>query len=218
MRLQDRETLLFIGDSVTDAGRQRPIGVAAGDGLGTGYVRVVDTLLNVYYPEQFFQIINMGCSGHTTRDLLARWETDVFDLKPDRVVLCIGFNDVWRQYDSPARPSAHVLLDEYRSNLKTMIESTKDRVKELILMTPYYLEKNPEDAMRRSMDEYGGAVKELAKEYGLACVDLQKEFDDYLNYRYPAYVMWDRVHPGAVGGFIIARTFLRELGFDRPIM
>ncbi len=218
MKLQDRETLLFIGDSVTDAGRQRPIGIAAGDGLGNGFVKVVDTLLNVYYPEQFFQIFNMGCSGHTSRDLLARWQTDVFDLNPDIVVLCIGFNDVWRQFDSPARPSSHVLPDEYRTNMRTMIEDTIPKVRELILMTPYYLEKNRDDDMRKKMDEYGTIVKELADEYSLSCVDLQKEFDDYLTYRYPAYVMWDRVHPGAVGGFIIARTLLRELLFDRQII
>ena len=30
-------------------------------------------------------------------------------------------------------------------------------------------------------------------------------------YRYSAYIMWDRVHPGWTGSLIIARALMKEL-------
>ena len=99
LRLQKGEKLVMIGDSITDVGRARPIGEGrADDALGRGYVMMVDALLGAVYPERLIRVINMGVSGNTTRDLKARWQTDVLDLKPDWLSIMIGANDVWRQY------------------------------------------------------------------------------------------------------------------------
>ena len=49
MILQNGDKIVFTGDSVTDAGRARPIGEAYG--LGDGYVRTIENFLNVFYPE-----------------------------------------------------------------------------------------------------------------------------------------------------------------------
>ena len=217
LKLKDGERIVFAGDSVTDAGRKRPVGDGLWEGVGNGYVRCVETLLNVCYPESLFHVVNMGVSGNTSRDLLARWQSDVLDLAPDWVVLCIGFNDVWRWFDSPSLPG-QVTEEEYRSNLEEMIRATLPGVKGLVLMTPYYMETITADARRARMDVYGGIVKETAAKFGLPCVDLQKEMCDYLQYRHSAYLMWDRVHPGWVGSMLIARAFLREMGFDRPVI
>ncbi|HEY8444342.1 MAG TPA: SGNH/GDSL hydrolase family protein [Clostridia bacterium] len=218
MLFKDRETILFTGDSITDAGRRRPIGEGRGEGVGGGYVRQIDTLLNICYPENIYHIVNTGVSGNTSRDLLARWQTDVLDLKPDYVSVCIGVNDVWRQFDEPHCFYNHVGIEEYRANLEKMVELTLDKVKGMIFMTPYYMEPNKEDPMRKKMDEYGAVMKEVAKKHNLMCVDLQKEFDEYLKYRYSAYIQWDRVHTGPIGSMIIARAFLRAVGFDRKLI
>ena len=85
----------------------------------------------------------------------------------------------------------------------------------VILMTPYYIEPNREDWMRKSMDRYGAAVKKIAERHGLMCIDLQKPFDEFLKYRYSASVVWDRVHPNNIGSMLIAREFLKAVGFDR---
>ncbi|MFN8378973.1 MAG: GDSL-type esterase/lipase family protein [Anaerolineae bacterium] len=45
-------------------------------------------------------VINMGVGGNTVRDLAARWESDVTALNPDWLSICIGINDVWRQFDA----------------------------------------------------------------------------------------------------------------------
>ena len=151
----------MIGDSITDVGRARPIGEGrADDALGRGYVMMVDALLGAVYPERLIRVINMGVSGNTTRDLKARWQKDVLDLKPDWLSIMIGANDVWRQYDSPKQTEGHVLIDEYERNLSELVSSTKPLVKGLVLMTPYYIEPNRQDPMRATMDKYRGGCEE----------------------------------------------------------
>lgn len=222
MLLKEKTTLLFTGDSVTDADRERPVGEGGApglfNGLGTGYVSMIDTFLNVYYPELTVRVCNTGVSGNTSRDLLARWKTDVTDLSPDVLVVCIGFNDVWRQFDSPALRAAHVLPEEYAANLQAMIDRSQGHVGRIIFMTPYYLEPLKTDAMRARMDEYGALCKQVCAQNGLCCIDLQQVFDEYLQYRHSSYIMWDRVHPGRIGSLLMTRRFLKEIGFDRPLV
>lgn len=200
--------IVFVGDSVTDDGRERPVG--EGNGLGNGYVKLIDTFLSVDYPELNLRIVNMGISGNTSRDLLARWETDVNALNADWVVVQIGINDVWRQFDSPVCPEQSVLPDEYEANLNGICDNTKAK---LIFMTPYYLEANTNDAMRKRVDEYAAICKKVANARNITVIDLQAAFENILLYRYPAYITWDRVHPGRIGSMIIARAFLNKIGY-----
>ena len=175
MLIHNGDKIVFAGDSVTDDNRARPIGEGSIYNLGNGFVRQIDCFLNVDCPENTFHLVNMGVSGNTSRDLLRRWETDVNALAPDWVGLCIGFNDVWRQFDLPSLPEAAVSPEEYRSNLAAMAESTaKNTSAKMIWMTPYYLEPNREDLMRKRMDEYGAIMKEEAEKRGLPCIDLQE--------------------------------------------
>lgn len=132
MILTKNAKIVFAGDSVTDDGRKYPVG--EGDGLGNGYVSLIDTFLSVDYPEQNLRLVNMGIGGNTSRDLLARWETDINALNPDYIVVLIGINDVWRQFDSPAIPERAVLPDEYEKNLNKICDIANAN---LIFMTPY---------------------------------------------------------------------------------
>lgn len=211
MILRQNERIVFAGDSITDDGRARPIGEGLWDGTGKGFVRLIETFLAVDYPELNIRCTNMGVSGNTSRDLLARWDSDVTALSPDRVVLCIGVNDVWRQFDTPTCLDGVVLPDEYEKNLNAMADKTKAKS---VWMTPYFLESNVRDGMRRRMDEYGAIMKSVAEKRGIPCIDLQSAFADFLKDRHPSYISWDRVHPGHIGSMIIARAFLREIGFE----
>ena len=158
-----------------------------------------------------------GISGDNSQMLLARWERDVRALDPQWVSICIGINDVWRQFDSPAIKEQTISPEEYRENVRKMILTEKPHVKGIFLMTPYYMEPNASDFMRARMDEYGAIVKRLAKEYSLPCIDLQPVFSEYLANRHSAYLMWDRVHPGPIGSMLIAGKILKEFGFDKNI-
>lgn len=214
MILQKGEKLLFIGDSVTDCERSKPDGEGLFGALGKGYVSFIDGLLRAVYPELGIRVVNKGINGNTVRDLRARWQTDVIDQKPDWLSIMIGINDVWRQYDTPFIREFHVYLEEYEEILSELVRKTKPLVKGLVLMTPFYLEPNDKDPMRHSMDQYGNAVKKIAKENDCILVDTQEAFNPILKELYPASIAWDRVHPDAAGHMILARAFLEKIGFD----
>jgi lysophospholipase L1-like esterase len=206
------EKVLMIGDSITDCGRARPVGEGAG--LGQGYVVLVDALLGSHYPEHGLRIVNMGTSGNQVRHLGKRWQTDVLDLKPDWLSIMIGINDVWRRFDSPLRTEEHVSLGEFEERLESLVSGTKDRVKGIILMSPYFLEPNRADPMRKAMDDYGAAVKRIATQHGTRFVDTQAAFDAILAHTHPMNLAWDRIHPGATGHAVLARAFLDTVGFQ----
>lgn len=213
MKLQKNQKLLFIGDSITDCGRSQPAGEGLFGALGNGYVSLVDALLGVSYPQLSIRVVNQGNSGHNVRDLKARWERDVLNHKPDWLVIMIGTNDIWRQFDLPRQPETHVLIDEYSRTLAELASQTRPLVKGLVLMTPFYIEPNKKDAMRATMDRYGSAVKKIAAKHNAIPVDTQAAFDDILKHYYPATLAWDRVHPTVTGHTVIARAFLNAVGF-----
>ncbi len=102
MKIKPGSKLVMIGDSVTDCERARPVGEGLFGAVGKGYVSLVDALLSSTYPAHGIRVINVGSSGDQVRNLLARWQTDVIDKKPDWLSIMIGINDVWRQAGGPA--------------------------------------------------------------------------------------------------------------------
>ena len=144
MIFKHMDRIVFAGDSVTDMESAQPVGEGLFENVGKSYVRIVENMLAAFYPEVYLRVTNSGIGGNTSRDLLQRFDRDVVSLKPDWVSICIGINDVWRQFDSPAMPDVQVSPEEYRSNVEQMILSVKDNVKGVFLMTPYYMEPNAE--------------------------------------------------------------------------
>lgn len=214
MLFENMDRIVFAGDSVTDMESEQPVGEGLFDNLGKSYVRIIENMLSTWYPEVFVRVTNSGISGNTSRDLLARFQRDVVDLKPDWLSICIGINDVWRQFDSPAMSDACVLPEEYESNMEKMIMLMKDSVKGIFILTPYYMEPNPDDWMRKRMDEYGAICKKLADKYNCIFVDLQEMFNQYFEFRHSCYIAWDRIHPNQIGATMIARAFLKHCDFD----
>ena len=215
MIFEKGDTLVFIGDSISDYDRKRPIGEGLFNGWGTSYVANVGALLGCMYPEMDIRVKNVGISGNQVRDLDARWQTDVLDQKPDWVSVLIGINDVWRQFDSPLLTEQHVPIEEYEATYEKLIQETLPHVKGMILMTPFFMEPNKQDSMRAMMDKYGAVVKKLAEKYNLVFVDLQAAWDKLFEYMHPCNIAWDRIHPNQTGHMYIAKQFLAAVGADR---
>ena len=214
MILENMDRIVFAGDSVTDMESVNPVGEGLFDNVGRSYVRIIENMLAVYYPEIKVRVTNSGISGNTSRDLLARFDRDVVNLNPDWVSICIGINDVWRQFDSPAITDSHVLPDEYEKNVEDMIMRVKDKVKGIFILSPYIIEPNKEDWMRKRMDEYVEISKKLADKHQCVFVDFQKMYEDYCRIRHSAYIAWDRIHPNQIGATLMAREFLKKCDFD----
>jgi lysophospholipase L1-like esterase len=214
MLLAPNTRFVMIGDSITDSGRTRPSGEGLFDPYGTGYVNIVRSLIEAAYPDGHIRITNVGESGNTVRNLKERWERDVLDLRPDWLSVMIGINDVWRQFDLPHHREKHVLPDEYRTTLDTLLGRTRPSLKGLILATPYFIEPNRDDPMRRRMDEYGAIVAGMAEKHDAILVDTQAAFDTVLEHVHPMTLAWDRVHPTSTGHMVIARAFFKALRID----
>jgi len=214
MKLEKGQRLVVIGDSITDCERKFPHGEGLFQGVGKGYVALVDAMLQVAYPELSIRVTNMGIGGNTVKDLKARWQSDVLDLKPDWLTVMIGINDVWRAFDQPAIPESHISLEEYEQTLEEIVESALPGLQGLIIMTPFYLEPNANDQMRKRMDEFGLAARRVAERSGALFVDTQAVFAPIFEYVHPTAIASDRVHPSLAGHMLLARAFLRSIGFD----
>lgn len=133
------QTLLFIGDSITDCGRR---GDSTDTGphvpYGNGYVHLTRAFLLARYGALDLQIVNRGIGGNTVRDLERRWEEDAIALQPDWLSIKIGINDVWRLI--ARRPDEHVPLDEYAATYRRLLERARAGTgARLILMEPYVI-------------------------------------------------------------------------------
>ena len=213
MLFKPNQKVVFIGDSITDYERARPVGEGLFGGIGKSYVGIVEGMVAAAYPDHHVRFVNMGIGGNTVLDLEARWQTDVTALDPDWVFVYIGINDVWRQFDSPLQTEKHISPTVFEAVYRELIEQTYKSLKGgMVLMTPHFLELNKNDPMRIRMDEYGDIVRKLAKEYGLMLVDTQAAFDGFLEHNHPMVINWDRIHPNVMGHCILARAVLKTGG------
>ena len=98
------------------------------DNVGQSYVRIIENMLSTLVSGSVSACDQFRCFRKHERDLLQRFDSDVVSLNPDWVSICIGINDVWEQFDSPAIPDGQeVMPEEYEANLGKMILSVKEK-------------------------------------------------------------------------------------------
>ena len=212
MKIEKNSKIVFMGDSITDGMRKKPIGEGLwDDDYGKCYVGLVRGMLSSGFPRQKIRVVNMGEGGNTVRDLKERWERDVWALEPDWVSIMIGVNDVWRQFDSPLFPEQHVYIEEFKSTLDELTEQSVKRLSGVLLMTPFFIEPRKDDPMRHMVDIYGAAVKETAKKYNTVLVDTQAVIDKITEDLPTAALAWDRVHPNMIGHMALAKAFVEAV-------
>lgn len=204
----------MIGDSITDCERNRPIGEGKGDALGRGYVTQIQALLQTTYPELNVRMINMGIAGNTVRELKARWQSDVLDLEPDWVSVMIGINDIARHFNRRHIKESHISIEEFEETLNDLVaEALRHGVREMILMTPFYIENNPNDPILMMVRQYGSAVRRISERHNTRFVDVQSAFDRFLDFHYSLEVSADRIHPTQAGHMVITREWLKSLNY-----
>jgi lysophospholipase L1-like esterase len=201
--------LLMIGDSITDCGRERPVGGPAIETLGSGYVSLVAAGLVARRPELRVEVLNTGIGGDTVRDLDRRWQADVLDLAPGVLTCMIGINDVWRKF---GQPEDHVPVGEFQATLAKLLEAVRPSLAGMVLLTPFLVETDEADEFLALTREYGVAAKRVADQLDAVVFDTQAAFDGALRH-YPASALaGDRVHPTLAGHMILAEGVLRLLG------
>lgn len=195
-----RPVIVFAGDSVTDCGRRDDP-----EGLGDGYVRRLaesDALAGTI-------VLNRGISGDRSRDLLARWETDVLIAEPSLISIMIGINDTWRRYDSHDVTRA----EAYEANLRAMLDSTRARGIAVVVAEPFALPAGDvRPSWREDLDPKVRVVRTLAHEYRAAIVPLDSAFHAGIasGGGAPEDLAPDGVHPSPLGHERIASLWLEH--------
>ena len=188
--------ILFQGDSVTDAGRNREDPMD----LGPGYASVAADLLRKAFPETEFTFFNRGIGGNRTEHLvqrLQRLQSDFLDLNPDIVTILVGVNDSWHIYDKCALVNTtHEMTEQ---NYRTVLEALKERNIPVIMMEPFCL---PTPATREfRMDLYGKieVIRRLAREYAVAYLPLDGLAQAEGVAHGTLYLADDGIHPNTQG-------------------
>ena len=113
------KTILFQGDSITDAGRNREDGHTGS--LGFGYPQLVSGYLGFDNPGEY-KFYNRGISGDRAASLYARVYRDTLNLKPDYMSILVGINDVWHNL---ARVRSGQALKRFETAYDLLIEEIK---------------------------------------------------------------------------------------------
>ncbi|MCB2209591.1 SGNH/GDSL hydrolase family protein [bacterium] len=205
---KSRQTIEFIGDSITDCGRREP----PHQPLGDGYVRKIHDLLRAGYPELDLSVVNRGISGDRVPDLQTRWQEDAIALNPDWLFIYIGINDVWRFFEFE-RSEAVPLADFERIYRQLLTDTLSNTQSDVRLISPYLAEKDPDDPFRKKLMDYQTVVDTLGDDFELSVIHLQPAFDWAMLSQPADYWTADRVHPTEVGHTLIALTILRACGF-----
>lgn len=196
--------VLFQGDSVTDAGRDR----TDPHHLGNGYVRFAARMLEERRPDIEWEFLNLGMSCHRSKDLVARWQADCLDFKPDIVSILIGINDVWRGFDEndPTTP------EQYEQNYRCMLEGIRQQTKaQIVLLEPYAALVPERQSWHIDMGPKIAVLRRLALEYAAAYVPLDGLLAAASIRRPPAYWASDGVHPTDKGAWLIAGYVARAI-------
>ena len=215
--ISKKQTVVFIGDSITDANRRsiqfRP--------YGFGYMRLWRSFLFARETElaESLTIVNRGIAGNTIRNLKHRWQRDCLAHKPDHLVVKIGINDVNRWLCNGADP---VSPEDYETILRELLTQSRSQNPDLQiwLISPFFLcqEDNPESYRQKvhtALPDYINAMERVAKEFKATFIDTHARFQNHLQHRPTKFFGMkdgeDNVHPSQTGCLVIAEALYEAM-------
>ena len=207
--IEDGETMLFIGDSITDCGRR----VEAAP-LGDGYVRLFAELTTAAHPGRKIRYVNKGIGGNRVTDLRDRWTDDVLYHKPDKLSVKIGINDLHSvlREDPDAVPP-----ERFEEIYGALLERTRQSLGcPIVLISPFYISvETTADSFRRQvldlLPAYIEVVERMSAKFGTRLVRLHDVFREQLRYRDSDTFCPEPVHPNGAGHLVIAHALFDTL-------
>ena len=215
--LADGERIVCFGDSITHGG---------------SYILYAQLFCDLRRPGSNITFLNAGISGDSAGGGVGRWGHDVAPMKPDRVLVMFGMNDVGRHNYANNLPNDKQQagrkrsLENYENNQRRLAEMLLQAGKTPILITP------------SPYDQYGTAptapnlvacndpglaacaaiVRRLAAEKNLATVEFHRPMTALLQ-AHPEMKLCgnDRVHPGNEGHLLMAALLLQALQADATV-
>ncbi|MEA4862089.1 MAG: SGNH/GDSL hydrolase family protein [Victivallaceae bacterium] len=200
-------TVVFQGDSITDAGRNYGQKIPNRE-MGNGYAALLAAQITSAFPAAEPICFNRGISGNRVVDLYARWKIDALNLKPDFLSILIGVNDTWHEFES----GNGVEVPRYERIYRELLEWTRRELPAtgILLIEPFAVSSElvrPEWLTEIAARQQ--AVRRLAKEFSTLFVsdqwlkDAEKEAPGL-------YWLLDGVHPTYAGHRRLADAWWKE--------
>lgn len=205
-------TILFQGDSITDAGRRRDDRAANSQpALGNGYAWLAASQFLVARPNDHLQIFNRGISGDKVFQLADRWQQDCLDLKPDVLSILIGVNDFWHKHKHGYQGTLAIYERDYEALVKRTKEALPDV--RLVICEPFVLKcGNVDETWFPEFDAYRAAARRVADQAGAEFVPFQTMFDTAVEFAPPQRWAADGVHPTPDGAALMSDWWLKAVG------
>lgn len=215
--IKKNDTILFQGDSITDAGRSRDKDKTSAPnnqpGLGNGYAWLAAVELLVNRPADGLKVFNRGISGHKVFQLAERWQPDCLDFKPDVLSILIGVNDIWHSLEPKLGYKGTVEI--YERDYDALVERTLKALPKvkLVLCEPFVLRCGAVKVdWFPEFDNYRAAARRVANKHRATFVPFQSMFDEAIKYAPPEHWAADGVHPSPAGAALMAHFWLKAVG------
>lgn len=203
-------TILFQGDSITDAGRNRDE-EGPNAGLGSGYAFLAAAQLRKSLAGRNISCYNRGISGNKVFQLSDRWRADALSLKPDLLSILIGVNDFWHtlnEYDGT--------VEIYEQDFRALLRRTKEHLPKagLVIGEPFVILEGSSVSREEwipDFRDYQKAAEEVARDFNAAFIPYQSVFDQAAQKVSPTYWTGDGVHPTLAGSQLMAEAWLQTV-------
>ena len=209
--LQKDNKILFQGDSITDAGRDKKNQIPnAQKAFGGGYAWMAASHLLISNPEFNLTIHNRGISGNKVHQLAARWDKDCIALQPDILSILIGVNDIWHglngRYDGTVKT--------YEKDFIALLERTRKSLPNtrFIICEPFVLKCGAvNDKWFPEFDHYRESARKISERFEGIFVPFQSMFDQAVKYAPAKHWAGDGVHPSSHGASLMAHFWLKAI-------
>ncbi len=206
------DVILFQGDSITDAGRNKEQEYPnSGRSFGAGYANLIASWLLEEMAGNNLTIYNRGISGNKVYQLAERWEKDCLDLKPNVLSILIGVNDYWHFRDGKYDGTPEIYEDDFRKLLTRTKETLPDL--KLIICQPFVLTETRavDDSWLEPFSAYQENAAKIAREFNAVWVPFQAALNQGLELAPATYWAEDGVHPSMAGAQLMANAWLEAL-------
>ena len=206
----EKDILLFQGDSITDAGREKKKELPNNPrSFGHGYAFLTASTLLHALPKKQLTIYNRGISGNKVFQLADRWEKDCLDLQPNMLSILIGVNDYWHKRNGKYDGTIEIYENDYRNLLQRTVENLPGI--KLIICQPFYVLNTSavDETWAEPMQKYQAVAQKLATEFDARWVPFQEVFDEAVKHAPATYWTPDGVHPSMPGAQLMVEAWLR---------
>ena len=213
LSLTNNSVILFQGDSITDAGREKNRELANNaQSFGQGYAFLAASQMLEKLAEKQLNIYNRGISGNKVHQLADRWDKDCLALKPDVLSILIGVNDYWHTRGGNYNGTVEIYENDYRELLKRTKQDLPNV--QLVLCGPFYILETTavDESWIEPMKKYQAAARKIADEFDALWVPFQKVFDEAIKHADGKYWAADGVQPTMAGSQLMAQAWLKVVG------